>query len=87
MIDYDKLTDIDLNSTEGKLLMAALAILTTIDYKHIASGNWGTSITPDTAVKQITELANKIYQEEEWKAEQQRIIRDNNINKILRNEQ
>ena len=86
MIDYNKLTDINLNSTEGKLLMAAIAILTTIDHKHITSGNWGGSITPDTAVKKITELANKIYYEEEFKAEQQRIIRDNNINKILRNE-
>ncbi len=86
MIDYDKLTDVNLNTTEGQLLMAALAILTTIDHKHITSGKWGGNITPDTAVKQITELANKIYYEEEWKAEQQRINRDNNINKILRNE-
>jgi len=86
MIEHFKLTDINIQSNEGKLLMAAVAILTSIDHKHIISGRWGGTITPDTAVKQITELSNKIYYEEEYKAEQQRIERDNKINKILRNE-
>lgn len=86
MIQHNKLTDINLNSEEGKLLMAAIAILTSIDHKHITSNKWGSNITPDKAVKQITELANKIYHEEEWNKEQQRLNRDNNINKILNNE-
>ena len=86
MINYEKLQDINTNTPEGQLLLAAIAILTSIDHKHILSGKWGGTITPDTAVKQITELANKIYHEEEYKAEQQRIERDNKINKILRNE-
>lgn len=86
MIQHNKLTDINLNSEEGKLLMAAIAILTSIDHKHITSNKWGGNISPDKAVKQITELANKIYHEEEWNKEQQRLNRDNNINKILNNE-
>jgi len=86
MIQHNKLTDINLNSEEGKLLMAAIAILTSIDIKHITSNKWGGNISPDKAVKQITELANKIYHEEEWNKEQQRLNRDNNINKILNNE-
>jgi len=86
MIEHFKLTDINIQSNEGKLLTAAVAILTSIDHKHIISDKWGGTITPDTAVKQITDLANKIYYEEEYKAEQQRIERDNKINKILRNE-
>jgi hypothetical protein len=86
MINYEKLHDINTNTTEGQLLLAAIAILTSIDHKHITSGKWGGTITPDTAVKKITELANKIYHEEEYNKEQQRIERDNKINKILRNE-
>ena len=67
--------------------MAAIAILTSINHKHLDNNQWGGNITPDTAVKQITELANKIYYEQEWKAEQLRINRDNNINQILNNNQ
>lgn len=85
MIDYNKLTDININTTEGKLLMAAVAILTSLDHKHISSGKWGGMITPDTAVQQITELTNKIYYEEEYKQEQIIKQREETINKILRN--
>lgn len=87
MIEHSKLTDINLNSTEGKLLMAAIAILTSIEPKHIISGKWGSSLNPDKAVEKITELANKIYYEEEWRKEQFIKERDIKINKILRNEE
>jgi len=85
MIDYNKLTDININTTEGKLLMAAVAILTSIEHKHLISNKWGGMITPDTAVQQISELANKIYYEEEYKQEQIIKQREETINKILRN--
>lgn len=87
MINHNKLTDIDINTEEGQLLMAAIAILTSIDHKHITSNKWGGTITPDVAVKQVAELANKIYYEQEWKMEQLRIERDNTINQILNNNQ
>lgn len=85
MIEHSQLSDINMNSEEGQLLMAAVAILTSIEYKHITSGKWGSNLHPDKAVKQIADLTNKIYYEEEWKAEQQRIERDNKINNILNN--
>ena len=87
MFHHSKLTDIDINTEEGQLLMAAIAILTSIDHKHLDNNQWGGMITPDVAVKQITNLANKIYYEEEYKQEQLRINRDNNINQILNNNQ
>lgn len=86
MIEHSKLKDINNNTPEGQLLMAAVAILTSIDHKHIKSGKWGGTLHPDTAVKQIADLTNKIYHKEEWEEEQKRITRDNNINKILNNE-
>ena len=85
MINHSQLSDINMSTPEGQLLMAAVAILTSIDHKHIISNKWGGMISPDTAVKQISDLANKIYYEEEWKEEQKRINRDNKINNILRN--
>ncbi len=83
MITHSKLSDINLNTPEGQLLMSAVAILTSIDHKHISSNKWGGNLHPDQCVKQISDLANKIYYEEEWEKEMQRIKRDNKINQII----
>jgi hypothetical protein len=84
MITHSKLSDINLNTPEGQLLMSAVAILTSIDHKHISSNKWGGNLHPDKCVKQISDLANKIYYEEEWEKEMQRIKRDNKINQIIK---
>lgn len=83
MITHSKLSDINLNTPEGQLLMSAVAILTSIDHKHITTNQWGGNLHPDKCVKQISDLANKIYYEEEWEKEMQRIKRDNKINQII----
>ncbi len=83
MITHSKLSDINLNTPEGHPLMSAVAILTSIDHKHISSNKWGGMLSPDKAVKQIADLANKIYYEDEWEKEQQMIKRDNKINQII----
>jgi len=85
MINHKQLADIDLNTEEGQLLMAAVAILTSIDHKHIKSNKWGSNLHPDKAVKQIADLANKIYYEQEWLAEEIKKDRNNKINNILNN--
>ncbi len=85
MINHKQLSDINMNSEEGQLLMAAVAILTSIEKKHIDSNKWGSNLHPDKAVKQISDLANKIYYEEEWLAEEIKLNRDNKINNILNN--
>lgn len=83
MITHSKLSDINLNTPEGQLLMSAVAILTSIGHKHITTNQWGGNLNPDKCVKQISDLANKIYYEEEWEKEMQRIKRDNKINQII----
>jgi predicted metalloendopeptidase len=85
MIQHSQISDINTNTPEGQLLMAAVAILTSIEHKHITSGKWGSNLHPDKALKQLTDLTNKIYYEKEWEEEQKRIIRDEKINNILRN--
>ncbi len=86
MITHENLHDIDMTTGEGQLLMTAVAILTSIEHKHITNKEWGSHLNPNKAVKQIADLCNKIYYEEEWKAEKQRIKRDNKINQILKGE-
>jgi hypothetical protein len=83
MIDYKTISNINCDSSEGKLLLAAISVLTSVDHEDIKSCKWGGMTHPDTAMKQIVELTNKIFYEEEWKLEQERIKRDKKINQIL----
>lgn len=86
MIDLKNISNINIETPEGKLLMASIAILTSIEEKHIKSGEWGPSLNPDDALQQISTLANKIYYQKEWEQEQIIKKRDQNINRILNNE-
>ena len=83
MINLKTIRDFNDNSPEGKLLLAAISILTSITPKDIKEDKWGGMVHPDDALVRIQDLANKIYYEEEWKAEQIKIMRDNKLNKII----
>ena len=83
MIEYKRISEFNGNTPEGKLLLSAIAILTSIDVEDIKSNKWGGMTHPDDALEQIVELTNKIYYEDEWNLEQQRIKRDKKISQIL----
>ena len=69
--EYKKFTNFDCESTvEGKLLMAALSVLTSIDKKDIRKGQYGEMNHPDTVMENLWDLANYIFHQkehEEWK--------------------
>ena len=83
MINYKTIRDFNDNSPEGKLLLAAISILTSIKVEDIKEDKWGGMVHPDDALLKIQDIANRIYYEEEWKREQIKIKRDTKINKIL----
>ncbi len=83
MISKNKITDINDISDEGKLLVAALAVLTSIDIKDIKNEKWGGMVHPDDALERIQDLANKIFYEEEYNSYLKSKERDNKINSIL----
>jgi hypothetical protein len=83
MIIKNKITEISDISDEGKLLFAAVAILTSIDIKDIKNEKWGGMVHPDDALERIQDLANKIFYEEEYKSYLKSKERDNKINSIL----
>ncbi len=70
------------NSDEGKMLLAALSILTSISCDDIKKGMYGGSVSPDNALTKIQDLANKIYYEKEWKIEEIKRQRQEKITKI-----
>ena len=82
MINYKNIKDIKDNE-EGKLLLMAIAILTSINSKDIKSNKWGGMIHPDDALMKVQDLTNEVYYEEEWRSEQIKIIRNNKINSII----
>ena len=88
MIKVEEFRQIDTNIDEGKLLLAAISILTSIDSEQIKRKRWGGMISPDQAHDQIVELANRIFFEEEYKTEVKRKRKEKRrtrlINKILK---
>jgi len=79
MIKVEEFRQIDTNIDEGKLILAAISILTSIDSEQIKRKRWGGMISPDQAHDQIVELANRIFFEEEYK----QIEFQNKRNKII----
>jgi hypothetical protein len=80
---YKKFTELKEDSVEGKLLLSALAVLTSIEKKDIREGKYGGMNHPDTVMENIWDLANKIYFEKEYKDWLVIENRDNKINNIL----
>jgi PleD family two-component response regulator len=87
MIKLEEFRQIDTNIDEGKLLLAAISILTSIDSDQIKRKRGGGMISPDQAHDQIVELANRIFFEEEFKTEVKRKRKEKRrtrlINKLL----
>jgi len=87
MIQIEKFREIDTNIDEGKLLLAAISVLTSIDTEQIKRKRWGGMISPDQAHDQIVNLANRIFFEEEYKTEVKRKRKEKRrtriINKLL----
>jgi hypothetical protein len=83
MIEWETIRDFDYETPEGKALLAAIAILTSIDCDDIKQNKWGGMTHPDDVIKRISELANKIFYEKEWELERERIKREDKIKSIL----
>lgn len=83
MIKDMVLSDIKTDSKEGKMLVAAIAILTTIEHKNIDSGRFGSSITPEDAIRELSKLANMLYYAEEYSLWLKATKRENLISDIL----
>ena len=83
MIKLDTIREIDSSSKEGKMLIAALSILTSIDKKQIDDQEFGGMTHPDDALQKVIKISNQIYYEEEYKLHLKSLKRDNKINNIL----
>ena len=83
--EYRKFTNFNQDSVEGKLLMSALAILTSIDKKDLCEGKYGGMNHPDVVMGNIWDLANRIFYEKEYKDWKFIEERDSKIDDILKN--
>lgn len=81
--EFKSISEINTDLVEGKLLIMAMAILTTIDYEDIKKNEYGCGSHPDVVLAKIVELTNKVYYEDEWKSSEVKRNRDVKINKIL----
>lgn len=81
--DYKKFTSFNCDSVEGKLLMAALSILTSIDKGDIKEGRFGGMNHPDTVMENIWYLANGIFHEKELEEYKFIEMRDKKIRTLI----
>lgn len=85
MIRHKTIKDINDKTMEGKLLLAALVVLTQVNKQDISEGIYGGMSHPDDVLRRIVELSNKMYYEEELKIEKKIEKRDRVIDSILKN--
>lgn len=79
MIQKDSIFDIDINTEDGQILMAALGVLHSIEHKHIDSGKFGPKSDVNDIVKYLVDLANRTNNTDEYKA----YSRELKINSII----
>ena len=84
MINLNGISNINTSSDEGKLLLAAIAILTSITQEDITERKWGGMTHPDTALNQVEDLAMKIFHEEEYERWKLSKERDGKISHLLK---
>jgi len=82
MITIKKISELP-DTEVTKLLVAAVAILTSISEADIEEEMWGGTVHPDEALEKIVELANKVYYFDEWESEEKSKERIEKINKIV----
>lgn len=83
MIELDKFSQFSDKTIEGKLLLSAISALTSLTKEDIDKVRYGGSSNPDCVFREIVEIANKVYYEEEYKAFKLKQDRDNKVNKLL----
>ena len=84
MIRMEQFKEFSQETDEGKLLLAALAILTSLDKEDIAEKKWGGSTHPDDAFKRVVDIANQVFYEDDWKSEKISRERNNKLSKIIK---
>lgn len=62
MFDINDVRDIDISSKEGKLLVAAIAVLTTLREDDLRDNKWGRSINYNSALTKLADLTSKMFQ-------------------------
>jgi len=82
MITIKKISELP-DTEVTKLLITAVAVLTSISEADIEEEMWGGTVQPDDAIKQIVELANKLYYFDEWESDEKSKERIEKINKIV----
>ncbi len=71
-----------IESDEGKIMLAALAILTSLTHDDIKSNKYGCCSSPEPVFDIVVDLANQIFFESEWKLDQLGKKRIQKINAI-----
>jgi hypothetical protein len=59
--DIKDIKEIDIESKEGKLLVAALAVLTTMRTNDLVENKWGRTLNANMVLNKLSEITNKMF--------------------------
>jgi len=62
MEEIKDVKEIDINTKEGKLLVAAIAVLTTMRTDDLLENKWGRTLNYNTALAKLSEMTSKMFQ-------------------------
>lgn len=69
MINIGHISEVDINTKEGKLFIAAIAVLTSLKEQDLQSKKWGRSIDANQGLMALCDLANKMFPEKQYRTE------------------
>lgn len=75
MKNLEKIQDIDLSTNEGRLLISAIAVLTSLRIKNILQDEWGSGINHEVCMEKLTKISNDIFAAKQYRTEKISVVK------------
>lgn len=69
MKKLEKIDDIDLSTNEGRLLISAIAVLTSLRIKNILNDEWGSGVNHEVCLEKLANISNQIFIKTEYRTD------------------
>jgi hypothetical protein len=75
MKNLEKIQDIDLSINEGRLLISAIAVLTSLRIKNILDKQWGSSVNNEVCIEKLSEIADGFFAKKEYRTDKISVVK------------
>jgi hypothetical protein len=75
MENLKKIEDVDISTNEGRLLISAIAVLTSLRIKNILDKQWGAGIDYQVCIQKLSEIADGIFVKKEYRTDKISVVK------------